>query len=64
MRLTEQQKNDYVTGGYSKCPACLSENIEGGAVDIDANIATQPMNCTECGRHWTDVFRLVSIVED
>ena len=40
----------------SRCPNCGSEDVEGGAVDICENAATQPCSCLECDATWVDTY--------
>lgn len=62
--LTKEQKRRYVESGYAHCPYCSSDDLTGSSVDVDGNVATQGVSCAQCCKSWTDVFRLVNIVED
>jgi len=61
--LTEEEKIDYIEGGYSHCPYCGSADIVGGSVEIDGNGAHQDVTCNECNREWSDVYVLIDILE-
>lgn len=60
--------DSYVKSGGVRCinPDCLSENIEGYSVEIDASVATQEVSCNECDWSWRDEYTLtnVSNIED
>lgn len=45
----------------SKCPYCDSEDIESGALDADGAVATAEVECNNCHKSWTDVYRLVDV---
>lgn len=53
---------EYVKEGGNKCPFCGATDINGHAVEIDAGIAYQPVDCSECGKEWTDQYSLVGYV--
>lgn len=40
------------------CPNCLSNDIEGGQIDIDAPRARQTIICNTCHASWIDVYVL------
>ena len=40
------------------CPNCLSDDIEGGQIDIDAPCARQTIICNICRASWIDVYVL------
>lgn len=48
----------YAAVGFSRCPVCQSDAIEGGSLDIDGNIATQEVGCNDCSASWQDEYRL------
>jgi hypothetical protein len=64
--LTKEQKEEYVKDGYSKCPSpdCGSEIIDGGFVEVDSGHCHQNCVCNDCGREWTDIYKLVAIEEN
>jgi transposase-like protein len=62
--LTPAQRAAYVRSGYTACPYCKSSDVVGHPPEVDCNYATQEVTCSECGRGWTDVYTLTSIVED
>jgi len=51
----------YIRNGGSACPVCAGSDFEGGAVEIDAGYAIQPIYCNECGASWADRYRLSDI---
>ena len=44
---------------WEECPNGHTA-IEGGPVQIDGNEAWQPVWCTECDVHWTEIYRASS----
>ena len=66
MSDTAEIVKKYLESGYSRCPYpdCLSQDIEGGFVEVDANGAHQECSCNTCGRSWTDQYRLVGVKLD
>jgi formate dehydrogenase maturation protein FdhE len=61
--LTEEEKIEYIEGGFNYCPYCGSGDLEGGSVVIEENIASQRMTCSECNRKWYNSYVLIDIVE-
>jgi len=59
--LTPEQQEAYVNGGYCKCPYCKSEDIEGKHMDVDGNLAWQPVVCNNCDTEWRDIYTLTGI---
>ncbi len=55
-QLTSEQ---YIESNSSKCPFCLSHNIEGQGLQADADYAWQPVLCLDCGEGWHDVYALI-----
>ena len=63
MKLKQATQEEYLLDGGLKCPYCDSEAIEGTEVHIEAGYAYQDMMCDECGRGWTDTYRLTGYAE-
>jgi len=42
-----------------ECPVCGSDEIEGSAVEIDGEGASQEIRCNKCYSKWVDVHVLV-----
>jgi len=61
--LTKEQKEEYIKSGYAKCPFCKSDQIEGGAIDVDGPEAWQKVTCIDCEKVWNDVYKLVDVEE-
>ncbi|MDD5547062.1 MAG: hypothetical protein PHO67_07930 [Candidatus Omnitrophica bacterium] len=59
--LTSEQVGDYIESGGANCPFCESDQIEGGSIEVDGEIASQNMTCNACDKKWTDNFRRSSI---
>ena len=49
---------EYRDKGGVRCPACLSEELDGGPVHVDAGIAWQTILCQFCGANWSDTYTL------
>ena len=45
------------------CPFCSSWDIEGGPMDFEAGEIAQRISCHECNERWTDVYKLVAVVD-
>ena len=54
---------EYVAAKGTKCPSCRSTNLVGNPVEIDGGTATQNMICGDCFTTWTDLYRLVGVME-
>jgi hypothetical protein len=55
------QKGMYLENRGLKCPRCLSDDIEGGSVDIDGPEATQDVSCNVCDATWTDIYTMTDV---
>jgi formate dehydrogenase maturation protein FdhE len=62
MPLTVEQKQDYIVSGGNHCPYCASHNIT--ALIFDGEDGGQPVRCEDCGKEWTDIYKLVDIEEE
>ena len=64
MATTYTSVDKYLEKDSNKCPNinCLSEDIEGGSVEIDTNIASQEVSCNDCGMTWRDEYQLTNFV--
>jgi transcription elongation factor Elf1 len=60
--MTRQQRQKYLKDP-GHCPYCESTDIEGGFVEIDGNMACQTVTCQDCGRRWSDGYKLTNVVE-
>ena len=52
----DPEQQYYKDNGGNKCPYCHSEEIEGGSIEIDSNVATQEVWCHDCDEHWNDFY--------
>lgn len=52
---------EYARAGGAKCPFCRSPNVKavGALMPDDRDGATLDVECSDCGRAWKDVCRLV-----
>ena len=62
--MTPTQARTYLLNGGTTCPFCDSPAIEGTELTVDEGVCTQGISCTECGRQWTDVYRLVGVANE
>jgi hypothetical protein len=63
-KLTKADKENYVSHP-NHCPYCESDDIDAGqGADFDEELCTVGVLCNDCGKTWTDVYKLVSIEED
>jgi len=61
MPLTQKQIKEYVKNGYSRCPVCKSDLIEGGPIEVDSETAWQKVGCNDCNAVWNDIYTLSSV---
>ena len=47
-----------------QCPYCGRPDIDGRSVEIDADTASQRLDCHHCQRGWTDLYRLAAVIDD
>ena len=50
-------------GQAERCPYCGDKQVEGGSIEINGDTALQHVDCTMCGRDWTDVYRLAEMID-
>lgn len=43
---------------FGHCPFCDSSEIEGASIDVNADVASQEVSCTDCGASWLDHYQL------
>lgn len=65
-RLSDAEKQRYVDRDYCKCPYCLKGGIESGPARSSEreNCFVAEVCCHDCGRTWTDVYKLHELIED
>jgi hypothetical protein len=56
-RLPDPQQQ-YLENGGTCCPNCGSTSIQASALEQDADIAEQMVDCQDCHANWYDQFRL------
>lgn len=49
---------EYVAKAGNVCPACGSDDIEGGSIDVEGKIAKQEVSCNNCDAEWSDNYML------
>lgn len=62
-KLTEAEKKRYVEERYCHCPYCDCTSLDVDDPEYGLNEISQDMYCQDCGRSWTDVYRLVAVEE-
>lgn len=61
--LTREKVQEYVHGGYNRCPFCASDDItDTGMIQRDDNWAEGDVECLNCRKTWKDVYVLRDIV--
>lgn len=61
-KLTAKQVKEYISSGGTVCPYCECDQLEGIAgVEVNDGVGYQGVKCTECGKTWTDIYRLVNL---
>jgi len=60
-RLSDEQKQKYLSNRGVRCPYCGSEDIQGQSVEINEGEAAQEVNCNACDGHWYDIYALVRV---
>ena len=64
MKLTKQMEKEYIKKGGIRCPYCRSEDIQTvSSIEADDYGATQRVDCRNCKEEWTDIYKLVGIIE-
>jgi len=43
------------------CPFCGKEGVQAGDNDFEGNYVWQNVSCDECGKEWTDQYRMDGI---
>jgi hypothetical protein len=61
--LTEEQKRvkEYIEKKGVRCLYCNDYHIEGRSIDIEAGVATQRVDCNNCGASWIDAYDLAHV---
>ena len=57
-------KKDCIDKRGQMCPFCKGASLQGGFVQVEKGEAFQKMDCLECEKSWTDVYRLVDALLD
>lgn len=56
---------EYCNCSGLSCPYCKSSGIQTvDRVQTDYDIASQYIKCISCGKHWTDIYKLMGFDED
>ena len=62
-KITKSDIKSYIRSNGIKClnPECSGNDLQGGPVEIDGGEAWQEVTCSECGRMWTDIYKLSGV---
>jgi len=64
MSLTQEQIDYYLEHQGIRCPWCQSDDLDAaGELDQDAIDCYQNVRCGNCGKEWSDHYKLVDISE-
>lgn len=55
---------EYVESAGNECPFCRSRNIIGHNIDSDCDYAWRKVECNNCGKLWTENFKLIGYEQD
>ena len=61
--MNERLVNLHISRNGNICPFCDSDQIEGGDFDVANGYTKQRMNCLECDKSWSDIYKLVDVKE-
>ena len=59
MSKEPMSQHDYLANP-NHCHVCRSDNIEGCGIEVNSNIAWQPIRCVVCDASWSDQYILHS----
>lgn len=64
MSFSKETKDKYIREGVGSCPYCGSDDIvsTGNNEEYETDYQAE-MECLGCGKHWLDLYKLVSIAE-
>ncbi len=54
---------EYAKTGGGMCPFCGNGNLDGYSVEIETGKAWQRVDCNDCEKSWTDIYKLTSYEE-
>lgn len=64
-KLTDKKKQKYLEAEGQICPHCGSQDFDStGDESAEGNEYWRGMQCNTCGKYWTDVFTLTSVLDD
>ena len=58
---TDRRKIKYFKDGGHHCPYCNSKEIDAESPECDGEIS-EVVICGDCGRTWTDIYRLQEVI--
>lgn len=61
--LTPDKAREYLNSDGVNCPYCGSTDITGRALDMEAGVVTQTIDCASCNEQWNDIYTLVGIAD-
>ena len=63
-KLNKKQKKEYVDQGGVKCPYCGSDDIDVSNRNEEDTEIRDGVRCLSCDKEWTDVYKIVQIIEE
>ena len=64
MDIPKMTSEEYIADGGNKCPHCRSTNISGERVETDDYSAWRVIECEDCDKSWTEIFKMTSMEMD
>jgi hypothetical protein len=52
-----RSQSEYLNS-YGHCPACSSEQLDGGFIQVEEDYCTQSVQCCDCSAEWIDQYKL------
>jgi transposase-like protein len=53
----------YVERYGQMCPACDSGSISGNNINVDGDLVTQNVSCSDCLATWKDLYQLTGYAD-
>jgi transposase-like protein len=63
VKLTEEQKAEYLMHGGTRCPYCKSTEVDADSPECDGTVGWANVCCETCRSEWTDQWSLTGIAE-
>ena len=63
-KASKKQVENYIDDSGVYCLHCGSDDLNAHNYEGDCGIITQYIECGNCGKDWTDVYRLIGVKEE